>query len=295
MTVTAELLTAVSAALGERVASATDIPGGSINAAVRVKLESGRSLFLKHRGDATLAEFRAEAAGLDWLAQAEALPLPAVLAQGHLPHPWQALEWVEPGGLSDAGAERLGQGLAELHRAGAPAYGALPCRQPDRRLRIGPLQLPLAESDSWADLYVEQLILPLVAEARDRAALNSDGAALITRLCDRIEDVAGPPESPARLHGDLWAGNVHADTTGQPWLIDPAAYGGHREIDLAMLRLFGTPGGERVFEAYMEAWPLADGFEGRVNLWQLLPLLVHAVLFGGGYGGQAVAAAQRYL
>lgn len=107
--------------------------------------------------------------------------------------------------------------------------------------------------------------------------------------------MTGPPEPPARLHGDLWAGNVHADASGNPWLIDPAAYGGHREVDLAMLRLFGTPGGETVHAAYDETWPLADGFEERVKLWQLFPLLVHAVLFGGGYGGRAAEAARTYL
>jgi fructosamine-3-kinase len=106
-------------------------------------------------------------------------------------------------------------------------------------------------------------------------------------------DLAGPAEPPARLHGDLWGGNVLGGADGRAWLIDPAAYGGHREVDLAMLRLFGSPG-PRVFDAYAEASPLAPGHEDRVGLWQLFPLLVHAVLFGGGYGSSAEAAARRY-
>ena len=112
-------------------------------------------------------------------------------------------------------------------------------------------------------------------------------------MCERLPDLAGPAEPPARLHGDLWSGNVMADVEGHPWLIDPSAYGGHREVDLAMLRLFGAPS-ERVFDAYEEVTPLADGAEQRVGLYQLLPLLVHALLFGGSYRASAEQVALRY-
>jgi fructosamine-3-kinase len=115
----------------------------------------------------------------------------------------------------------------------------------------------------------------------------------VERVCERIGALAGPPEPPARLHGDLWGGNVLADARGRGWLIDPLAYAGHREVDLAMLRLFGAPS-PRILGSYAEAHPLADGHEERVDLWQLFPLLVHAVLFGGGYGAQAERAARRY-
>ena len=108
-----------------------------------------------------------------------------------------------------------------------------------------------------------------------------------------MADLAGPPEPPARLHGDLWSGNVLAGADGRPWLIDPAAHGGHREVDLAMLRLFGGPG-ERCFAAYEDVAPLAPGHSDRVALYQLLPLLVHAVLFGGGYAGSVERAARQY-
>ena len=113
------------------------------------------------------------------------------------------------------------------------------------------------------------------------------------RVCERLDELAGAPEPPARLHGDLWSGNVMADSRGRPWLIDPSAYGGHREVDLAMLRLFGAPSA-RVFAAYEEVAPLAPGWEQRVELWQLLPLIVHAVLFGGSYRGAAERIARRY-
>jgi len=108
-----------------------------------------------------------------------------------------------------------------------------------------------------------------------------------------MAELAGPPEPPARLHGDLWSGNVMADAQGRPWLIDPSAYGGHREVDLAMLRLFGAPS-EDVFCAYEEIAPLAEGWRERVELYQLLPLLVHALLFGGSYRSAAERVAKRY-
>ncbi|MDE3070869.1 MAG: fructosamine kinase family protein, partial [Acidobacteriota bacterium] len=141
--------------------------------------------------------------------------------------------------------------------------------------------------------YAECRLDPLTRTARERGAITASAAASLERVCARIGDLAGPAEPPARLHGDLWWGNVLADASGVPWLIDPSAHGGHREVDLAMLRLFGAPRGP-VFDAYGEVAPLAAGWEDRVGLWQLAPLLVHAVLFGGSYGQAAESVARRY-
>jgi fructosamine-3-kinase len=248
--------------------------------------------FSKTRAGATVADYEAEAAGLRWLEDAGA-PVPRILGVGQDP-PSLTLERIERGSLSPAGAERLGRTLAEMHRAGAPAHGALPPGSPDDVLRIGLARLEPQERSTWTEVYADELVLPLVEQARDSGTLDPDSAAAIEGACARLHDLAGPAEPPARLHGDLWSGNVLADPEGEGWLIDPAAYGGHREVDLAMLRLFGSPS-ERIFAAYEEAHPLADGDAERVDLWQLLPLLVHAVLFGGGYGSSAGAAARSYL
>ena len=113
------------------------------------------------------------------------------------------------------------------------------------------------------------------------------------RLFSRLLEVEGPAEPPSRLHGDLWAGNLHVDEQGAPCLIDPAAYAGHREMDLAMMRLFGGYS-ERTFAAYAEAFPPAAGVEERVGLHQLYPLMVHVNLFGGGYAASALRIARRY-
>ena len=137
-------------------------------------------------------------------------------------------------------------------------------------------------------------VAPYLATARDAGDLTADEAAVIERVCDRLPELAGPPEPPARLHGDLWSGNVLWSTDGA-WLIDPAAHGGHRETDLAMLALFGCPHLDTVLAAYDEAAPLAPGWRDRVPLHQLFPLLVHVVLFGRGYAGQCVAAARAAL
>jgi fructosamine-3-kinase len=290
---------AAAAALGSTVTELRPIAGGDLNDAYAARLADGRRVFIKTSPDAAPGGFAAEAAGLRWIAAADGAPaVPDVLAvldpPGSASEPrLLVLSWIDRGRLDRRGEEALGRGLAAMHRAGAGAHGAAAPGGPDG-LRIGPLSLPAGTTPTWSEAYAELRLLPLARRAADRGALAPDGLAAVERVCERLPELAGPPEPPARLHGDLWGGNVLADLTGTPHLIDPAAYGGHREIDLAMLRLFGGPG-ERCFAAYDEAYPLADGHRDRVALWQLLPLLVHAVLFGATYGERAAAVARRYV
>jgi fructosamine-3-kinase len=284
---------AVGAALDDPVVAGEPARGaGSINETWRFELASGSLAFVKTRAGSSGVEFEAEAAALRWLADAEAVRVPEALSVGTDPG-WLALEWVEPGRASADAAEGLGRELAALHRAGADAHGALPPGSPDQVLRIGPLELACGPAESWPAFYATRFLEPLAAMACECGSLSSADAGAVADVCARIDHLAGPPEAPARLHGDLWSGNVHGDASGRLWLIDPAAYGGHREVDLAMLRLFGAPS-ERLFRAYDEAFPLADGHEERIELWQLFPLLVHAVLFGASYGKAAGRAARRY-
>jgi fructosamine-3-kinase len=277
---------AVVRATGRRVASLTRVGGGDINDAYAASLDDGARAFVKTRGDAPEGEFAAEAAALQWLGEPGGLGVPRVLGVLDEAEPPRllALEWLEPGRSGDEAD--LGRGLAAIHAAGAAAFGGA------TDLRIGPLSLPNDPADSWAEFYADRRLRPLLAPARDRGALSSSGVAAVEQVCDRMAELAGPPEPPARLHGDLWTGNV-LWSHGRPYLIDPLAYGGHREVDLAMLRLFGSPG-PRFLAAYEELAPLAPGHEDRVPLYQLFPLLVHAVLFGGSYGASAERAARRY-
>jgi len=217
-----------------------------------------------------------EAAGLRWLADAGAR-VPAIIEDS----PRRlVLTRIAPGRLDADGEEDLGRMLAGMHRAGAPHVGSLPA---PGRFFVGRCELdsPLDATDDWNAYYLQHRCLPLA----NRVGLSA--------VVERVR-VDAPPEPPARLHGDLWGGNLMCDAAGAPCLIDPAVYGGHREIDLAMMRLFGGFGA-RVFSAYDESWPLAEGHQQRVDLYQLYPLMVHVNLFGGGYVGSVEAALARLV
>ena len=283
---------AVARATGRSVRSLRPVGGGDINDAYAAELDDGGRAFVKTRAGAPAGEYAAEAAALRWLGEPGGLGVPEVLG---FSDELLALEWLDEGGARDEAA--LGHGLATVHAAGAEAFGAAVPRPDDPSratapLRIGPLSLPNDPAPEWAWFYAERRLRPLVGPARDRGSLSASGARAVERVCDRIAELAGPPEPPARLHGDLWSGNV-LWSGGRPYLIDPIAYGGHREVDLAMLRLFGAPG-PQLLGAYEEMMPLADGHADRVALYQLFPLLVHAVLFGGGYGASVERAAAGY-
>ncbi|MFC0433433.1 fructosamine kinase family protein [Kutzneria buriramensis] len=230
----------------------------------------------------------AEAAGLAWLAESGTVPVPGV--RGHDDR-WLVIEQVEPGDASPAAAEQFGRGLAALHASGADAFGFAPPGAPDSGW-IGLAAMDYASEPSWPRWYAEHRIAPYLSRA---TALNGSEKAVIEQVCERIEELAGPEEPPARLHGDLWSGNVHWAADGRVWLIDPAAHGGHRETDLAMLHLFGCPHLDQVLLGYLAKSPLADGWQRRIPLHQLFPLLVHVELFGRTYAHQAVTAARRAL
>ncbi len=267
---------------------AVRVGGGHINEAYRVRLADGRVAFVKTTAEPIPGDYPSEAAGLAWLAEPGLVRTPSVL---DVSDSYLALEWVAPGSLSAAGAEELGRGLAGTHLAGAPAFGAPPGSPSEGG--FGSLRLPNEPTADWPSFYAQRRLEPLARLARERDAISARAQRAVAAVCARIDELCGPAEPPSRLHGDLWGGNVMAGEDGHAWLIDPSAYGGHREVDLAMLRLFGAPS-QRIFDAYEEAAPLADGWPGRVELYQLLPLLVHAVLFGGSYGAAAERAALAY-
>jgi fructosamine-3-kinase len=251
---------------------------GSVHA---VDLADGDAVVVKRHDEPGAA--LAEAASLAWLAVPGGPPVPGVRGQeGN----WLAVDRVEPGRPSPAAAEEFGRALAALHASGAPAFGAPPPGGPaDAWIGLAPMRDE--PSPSWAPWFRSDRIAYYVRLAVDAGTLTPAEGRLLEDV--RVE---APDEPPARLHGDLWSGNVHWAADGRAWLIDPAAHGGHRESDLAMLALFGCPHLERVLAAYHEVAPLADGWRARVPLHQLFPVLVHAVLFGRGYAVQALSAAR---
>jgi fructosamine-3-kinase len=281
---TAELRDALAAVLGESVRALRQLAGGDINDAYCATLGSGKRVFVKTRADAPPGMYLREAEGLGWLAEASALRVPEVLA---VDDRLLVLPFIERGARAADFDEQLGRGLALLHRAGAPCFGL---GQDNFIANLPQANGPLS---SFGAFYRERRLAPMCARAAAKGLLTTRDLRAFDGLYMRLDELVGPGEPPARLHGDLWSGNVHVDTRGAPVLIDPAVYGGQREIDLAMLQLFGSPS-PRLFAAYDEVHPRAPGHEERVALFQLYPLLVHVALFGAGYLGQLRSALASY-
>jgi fructosamine-3-kinase len=293
------------------------VTGGDIGQGFRVETASGEIVFAKAyaagagsaleglapaisaaiSADMAAEMAAAEAHGLAWLAEAAAIRVPGVRAvsePGGSDCPVLAIEWIEPGEKSAATDEALGRDLAALHDFGAPGFGLdVPNFigwLPQSNASTEPGQAP---HQTWAEFYRDCRLVPQLERADEAGLLTAELAARAGRLLDRLPDLLGPEEPPARLHGDLWGGNWLVAAGGEPVLIDPAVYGGHREIDLAMMRLFGGFS-ERVFAAYQEATPLADGHLERVPLHQLYPLLVHLNLFGASYAKSVESALSAF-
>jgi fructosamine-3-kinase len=279
------------ALLGTAVAATSPVAGGDICTSTRLRLSDGRSALIKTRPHAPADFFATEAAGLRWLAEATpsgGADVPEVLA---VEDDCLVLAWVESARPTPEAAERFGRSLAATHAAGSPMFGS----ESGTDGYIGTLPMPQRSAPTWPEFFATRRILPYLKLARDRGSITETDATAVEGVVRRIVDLAGPDEPPARLHGDLWGGNLVWGADDRVWLLDPAAYGGHRETDLAMLALFGVPQLPRVLDAYDEAAPLAVGWRERVPLHQLFPLLVHACLFGGGYGARAGEAARSLL
>jgi fructosamine-3-kinase len=257
----------------------------------RVALAHGRTVFAKVGSDVAGAGFAAgpgfaaEASGLRWLAEADAVGVPEVLG-------WDdralAMAWVPEERADRQSAESFGRDLARLHAAGAGSFGA-----PWPGVIAG-LPLDNTPGSSWPEWYARQRLLPYARRARDAGTLAAADVDLVEAVAGRAAALAGPAEPPSRIHGDCWSGNV-LWSGGRGVLVDPAAHGGHRETDLAMLALFGAPYLDRILAAYQEAAPLAPGWQRRVPLHQLHPLLVHACLFGAAYRDAVRDAARSAL
>jgi fructosamine-3-kinase len=282
----------------------------------QVTLADGRLAFAKAARADQGGVFEAEARGLRWLADAHAVPLPEVLG-------WDtttlAVTWLPQQAPDQHAAEQFGRDLAVLHASGAERFGTpwpgfiatLPLgdRSGDTVTVTAEATAPgslttdagpgspatlISGAGDWAAWYASKRLLPYLRRAAGTGALTGSDTRLVEEVISRIAGLAGPPEPPSRIHGDCWSGNV-VWSDGRGWLVDPAAQGGHRETDLAMLALFGAPHLDRILGAYQDVAPLAPGWRGRVPLHQLHPLLVHACLFGSSYRESVLTAARAAL
>ena len=320
MRVTGAPLESVCRAAGlkrSEVVSTRPVGGGCINNALKVRTTGGDFCLKWNAGvgpdfsGAGPDFFHMEAEGLSALAATGTVNVPRVIALSGKDDgiPWLLLEWIEEARPTRDAWQRLGRGLAELHgwRPSAPRKtDADPAGVPAPAWRdghygwhrdnvIGSLPQPNRWMDDWGDFWAEMRILPLARELGASGALSTQRLARVERAAARVSGLVGPAadaDGPSLLHGDLWSGNVLFGH--RPFLIDPSVHVGHREVDLAMCRLFGgfpAP----FYDAYEAALPLQHGHERRTPAYQLYPLLVHARLFGGGYVASVARAARAVL
>jgi len=261
--------------------------GGCINHGGRLKTSSG-DFFVKWNSAAHYPKmFEAEASGLGLLKRSTSLHGPAVIGwfeadeyQGIL------LDFVESKTKKASYWEDLGKGLASLHRNSNETFGL------DRSNYIGSLPQSNEPRPSWIEFFIHQRLSPQLELAFDSHHFDKSILKQFEHLYTLLPSVM-PVERPALIHGDLWSGNLITNSIGAPCLIDPAVYYGHREAELAFTQLFG--GFDRTFySSYDDAFKLSSGFQNRVDLYNLYPLLVHVNLFGGGYVGQASAVLKKY-
>ncbi len=271
---------------GLDVTRVTPVHGGDIAKAYRLDTPSG-PLFAKTHPDPKPEMFEREAAGLHALRATAAIAVPEVIRESPA---GLVLEWIEEGRRTAAADADLGGQLTALHRVTGPHFGGLD-GAPGGYLGSQPVDL--TPTERWPEFFVERRVRPLTFRAVELGRLDPSAVGLADRVTRRADELCGPPEPPALLHGDLWGGNRLVDVKGVNWLIDPAVYWGHREVDLAMMQLFGGFG-QSTYEVYDEAFPLAAGWRDRVRWYQLPPLLVHAILFGGSYGSAALDVLRRY-
>ncbi|MFZ5970049.1 MAG: fructosamine kinase family protein [Bacteroidota bacterium] len=258
------------------------VTGGCINQGGKITTPDG-NFFLKWNHAAKFPQmFLAEARGLQIIGQTASIRVPAVVQVAHIEE-WQylLLEWIDGFAPSVHDWRSLGEQLAALHHHSATQFGL------DHDNYIGSLAQKNTPTDNWIEFLVQQRLAPQLALLKN-TAIRQGVQKLIMRLPDLL-----PTEPAALLHGDLWRGNLITDGQGQPCLIDPAVYYGHREAELAFTRLFGGfhPG---FYDAYQQSFPLLPGFEERVEIYHLYPLLVHYNLFGGSYLLQAERIIKRY-
>jgi fructosamine-3-kinase len=274
--------------VGTKISAAFPLSGGDINQAFQVNTERGR-FFLKTNTAAFAGEmFRAEAAGLGILGAANQIGTPSVIGLGaEVGASFLLLEFIEPGTRPKTFWDDFGARLASLHRCTSSSFGL------GHDNFIGSLRQQNCEHDTWASFYMEERLLPQLELARASSRLQASDFQSFQQFFQRLPELC-PAEPPSLVHGDLWSGNFACGQDGSPVIFDPAVSYSHREMDLAMTRLFG--GFDRAFyQAYEAVWPLAPGFEQRLAVYQLYYLLVHVNLFGGSYVGQMRSALRQFI
>lgn len=278
------LKSSIQEQLGLGIRKAIPVHGGDINRAARIELESGKSVFVKWNASAPDQMFATEAKGLQLLGSTDTeLVIPSVILQSDS---FLVLEWVSEDEAKNDTSFEFGRQLARLHRNSSDSFGL------DHDNFIGRLRQRNNRHSNWPDFFAIERIEPQVKMGIESGKLTRSVLKNAEHMYRRLGSVF-PNEQPALLHGDLWSGNYMFTQAGKTSIYDPAVYFGHREMDLAMTRLFGGFSAN-FYEGYQAEYPLEEGFELRKDLYNLYPILVHANLFGGSYCRQAENIINRY-
>jgi protein-ribulosamine 3-kinase len=231
--------------------------------------------------------FKAESRGLQLLKETKSFYIPKVMLVDEADGlQYLLMSFTQEGKKTNIFWEELGRGLAHLHQRSNSQFGL------DHDNYIGSLRQRNTQCDSWITFFESERIRPQMKLAEDSQLMNDSLKKEMEQLLTRLPDLLAE-DKPSLLHGDLWSGNLMTTSNGRPSLIDPAVYFGHREVDLAMTKLFGGFK-ERFYESYQEAFPLEPGYEQRMEIYNLYPLLVHVNLFGGAYLMQLRQTVLRY-
>lgn len=274
------------------ITASTPVGGGCIANATRIETGDA-TYFLKWSGGEAGQTFEAEAAGLEALRAARsALLIPESLAaeNGRDGAPgFLLMGWIEAGEPDGAFWTAFGEGLAALHRhtSGDGRYGF------EADNFIGRTPQHNDWNDAWPTFFCVHRLEPQIERARAAGRWHSDWTPLADRLLDRLGALLPASPSASILHGDLWSGNFLAASAGRAALIDPAAYYGHRETDLALTELFGGFDA-RFYDAYRAAWPLEPRYAERREVYNLYHLLNHLNLFGAGYAAGVERILRRF-
>lgn len=288
-----EVLLKVAAMMAEiadrpvEIENVVPLAGGDINEVYLLHTAGGKVVVKANSATRFPGMFEAEKAGLELLGSANELRIPAVHGVGEAAGTsFLLLEYLPPAPQQPDFWQRMGRGLARIHRVTQENFGL------DHDNYIGSLHQSNRAHSIWAEFLVQERLEVQCRMARDTGKMDRHTAATMERLYYRLEALF-PIEPPALIHGDLWSGNYHVGSVGEPCLIDPAVHFGHREMDIAMTRLFGgfSPA---FYEAYQSEWPLADDWESRLSVANLYPLLVHVNLFGGGYLAQVQSILRNF-
>jgi len=271
-----QLTDRIETILGGKITSVIPVPGGDINRAFRFVVGLDH-FFIKINSAVKFPDmFRKEARGLQLLREADGLHIPRVMAQEEVEDTsFLLMEYLHPGARSPHYWQDMGRGLAMIHKTSASVFGL------DEPNYIGSLPQQNNQHWNWNDFFIQERILPMLRRAHDHHLISKQLDKQFTDFLKKTGEIF-PLEAPSLVHGDLWMGNQIPDESGNPCLIDPAVYFGHREMDIAMSRLFGHFSTE-FYHAYQETNPLQPGWEERMDYYNLYPLLVHLNLFGSSY------------